>query len=388
MQGEVTMLLKNAQILDTTMRRFFQGDLRIQDGTISAVGSSLTAENGEEVVDIGGNHLIPGLVDIHSHGAAGEDAMLSSPEKLIAMARHYAAHAVTTLFPTVLTGTRAELNEAMKRIVSAAHLKKNPVTFAGVHIEGPYLSDKRPGCHDISLLKSPDEAEFEEWLSILGKIKAYVTIAPELPGAMDLIEKYTKRGVTFSIGHSDATGAVCREALSRGVGSFTHLYNAMRPLHHRESGVVGTALCTDAYAELICDGVHIDRDVVNMTYRIKGVDKLILVTDSMQAAGMPDGRYKLGSLDVTVENSIAWLSPGTLAGSTLNLLDAIKNLMDFSGASLADAVICATRNPAKAAGLYDKIGSLEKGKDADLAVLDSGRNLTMTISRGRIVYTA
>ncbi len=383
-----TMLFLNARVLDTHMRRFYRGAVRIENGVITDCGANLCAKAGEECVDVGGNYLIPGLVDIHSHGAAGEDFMTSSPEKLVEMAKFYAQNGVTTLFPTLMTDTFENITAAVSRVSAAAKMPENPINFAGIHIEGPYLSDKRPGCHPIELLKPPASAETDAWLAEMGEMKMYMTIAPELSGAMDYIRAYVKRGVRFTVGHSDATGAECREALSAGVGCFTHLYNAMRPLHHREPGVVGTALGTDAYAELICDGVHIDPDVVNMTYRIKGVDRLILITDSMCAAGMPDGKYQLGNLNVTVENSTAWFAPGTLAGSTLNLLRGVKNLVEFAGASLADAVICATRNPARNVGLYDRVGSIEKGKVADLVILDGEYNLVSTVSRGNVVYRA
>lgn len=382
------MLFLRAKILDTEERRFFEGAVRVKDGVIAEIGTDLAPLSSEETVDLNGKYLIPGLVDIHSHGAAGTDSMAGSPAELVEMAKFYASRAVTTLFPTVLTDTKENISAAIDRIVEAAALEENPVTFAGVHVEGPYLSDRRPGCHVVSLLKPPVAEETDEWLSLLGDMKMYMTLAPELAGAVDYIREYKSRGVSFTIGHSDATGKECRAALAAGANCFTHLYNAMRPLHHREAGVVGAALGTDAYAELICDGVHVDRDVVDMTYRIKGVDRLILITDSMCAAGMPDGQYKLGNLDVTVENSTAWLAPGTLAGSTLNLLDGVRNLMDFTGATLADAVICATRNPALNVGLYDRIGSVAVGKVADLAVLDRDRNLVLTVSRGRTVFKA
>lgn len=377
------MLIKNGLVYNTVMKKFYKNDLKIDGGKIVGIGAF---ESDDFTVDAEGKYIIPGLVDIHSHGAVGVDTMDCDSKKLTEMCNFYSSHGVTTLFPTTTTAKHSDTKRAIKA-VNDVDADACSVSLRGVHIEGPYLNVKRAGAHPHDLLKTPDISEMKEYVELIGDKTLYMTVAPELDGAIDFIREAVSLGVKISIGHSETDSEVVKKALGAGATSFTHTYNAMTPIHHREPGVVGMALLSDAYAEFICDGEHLNPDVVAMSYKTKTSDRFILVTDSMQAAGMPDGVYMLGELETYVVNGVARIKEGNLAGSTANLYNCLRNLMSFAGISLEDAVLCATRNPAIAAGIYDTVGSVDIGKDADLVILDSDMTIDKTISRGRVVYT-
>jgi len=376
------MIVKNGLVYNTVMKKFYKNDLKIENGKIIDIG---VFDCDDFTVDADGKYVIPGLVDIHSHGAVGVDTMDSDSDKLVEMCKFYSSHGVTTLFPTTTTAKHVDTKKAILSVVEADE-EKCTVSLRGVHVEGPYLNVKRAGAHPHDLLKAPDISETKEYIELAGDKRLYITVAPELDGAIDFIKEAVSLGAKVSIGHSETDSEVIKKALDAGATSFTHTYNAMTPIHHREPGVVGMALLSDAYAEFICDGEHLNPDVVAMSYKTKSRDRFVLVTDSMQAAGMPDGVYMLGELETYVVDGVARIKEGNLAGSTANLYNCMTNLMKFAGISLEDAVICATRNPAMAAGIYDKVGSIEKGKDADIVILDTDMTIEKTISRGRIVY--
>lgn len=377
------MVIKNGLVYNTEMKKFYKADVKIEDGKIVDIGSF---DSCDDFIDAKGKYVVPGLVDIHSHGAVGVDTMDCESKKLMEMCSFYASHGVTTLFPTTTT---AKHEDTKKAIMSVANVDddKCPVTIRGVHIEGPYLDVKRAGAHPHHLLKAPNIEETKEYIELSGSKALYMTVAPELDGGIEFIKEATRLGARVSIGHSETDGETVKKALGAGAVSFTHTFNAMSPIHHREPGVVGIALLSDAYAEFICDGEHLNPDIVALAYKTKTSDRFILVTDSMQAAGMPDGVYMLGELETYVVDGVARIKEGNLAGSTANLYMCLMNLMKFAGASLEDAILCATRNPSIAAGIYDTVGSIAVGKDADILVLDSDLTIDKTISRGRTVYS-
>ncbi len=377
------MVIKNGSVFNTELKKFYKTDVKIEEGKITGIG---TFDDNDDVIDAEGKYVVPGLIDIHSHGAVGVDTMDCDTDALIRMCDFYAAHGVTTLFPTTTTARHEDTKRAVTA-VDAIDANKCPVSVRGIHIEGPYLDVKRAGAHPHDLLKSPDINEIKDYLALNGDKVLYMTVAPELDGALEFIKEAVKLGVKVSIGHSETDSETVKKALLAGATSFTHTYNAMTPIHHREPGVAGMALLSDAFAEFICDGEHLHPDIVAMSYKTKSSDRFVLVTDSMQAAGMPDGVYMLGELETYVVNGVARIKEGNLAGSTANLHMCLLNLMKFSGASLSDALLCATRNPALAAGIYDTVGSVSVGKDADILILDSDLSIDMTISRGRKVYT-
>ena len=328
------MLIKNGLVYNTVMKKFYRNDLKIDGGKIVGIGSF---ESDDFTIDAEGKYIIPGLVDIHSHGAVGVDTMDCDSKKLAKMCDFYSSHGVTTLFPTTTTAKHCDTKRAIIA-VNEVDTEACSVSLRGVHIEGPYLNVKRAGAHPHDLLKAPDISETKEYVELIGDKTLYMTVAPELDGALDFIKEAVSLGVKVSIGHSETDSEVVKKALDAGATSFTHTYNAMTPIHHREPGVVGMALLSDAYAEFICDGEHLNQDVVAMSYKTKTSDRFILVTDSMQAAGMPDGVYMLGELETYVVNGVARIKEGNLAGSTANLYNCMMNLMRFAGISLEDAV--------------------------------------------------
>lgn len=380
------LVFKNANYL-TPDKDFNIGDVVVNGGEIVFVGENFKEHKDDTILDLEGKYLIPGLVDVHTHGAMGIDSSLASTDELCEMTKYYAENGVTSFMPTTMTAEFDEIVKAFKNIVEAS--KKSPgSTIIGIHAEGPYISKKQAGCHKLSLIKNPDIKEAEQLLAILGdKLLLRETVAPELSGATDFISFLTKKGHTVTLGHSDATADKVTESLKAGANCFTHTFNAMRGLHHREPGVVGIALSNDdAYCELICDGIHVNPTVVSILCRAKTPKKVILITDSMPATGLSDREIIFGGVNVIVKDGIARTEDGTLAGSTLHLLDGVKNFSKFANISFAQAIRCASINPAAAIGLDNVIGSIEVGKRADLVVLDKDKNISETFCKGKKVF--
>lgn len=378
------LTLKNARYYAPD-GHFKNGDIVIDGTRICPAG---TAPAGE-ILDAGGYCVIPGLIDIHTHGAVGIDTMSADKKAFEKLSAFYASHGVTTFMPTTITCTAADLRETLKKIKNASESRKLAAAIAGAHVEGPYINKKYKGCHDKTLICTPQEGDCADFLKILGKdLKLRVTIAPEIAGAHNFIRFLCQNGGSATLGHSDAVYSECNDALSLGANSFTHLFNAMRGLHHREPGTVGAALLSDAYVELICDGVHLHPDIIKLVNKVKSKDRIILITDSMCATGMKDGSCFFGGTDIIVKSSIARTEDGTLAGSTLLLIDGLKNFMRFTGTSLESALPLATINPAKAIGIDGVTGTIEAGKRADLVVADKNLNVAATVCAGRVVYRA
>ncbi len=356
------MKLENILIYNTEKRQFLHGCLSFENGIITDV--QYDGKTGENC-----KRIIPGLIDVHTHGRAGFDIMQADVDDLLKLADSYATLGVTTVFPTVMTAEKKEIENALKRIKSAS--EKAVCNFAGVHIEGPYISEKRPGCHTVSLIRKPDFEEIKALADIVSPLKTHVTLAPEA-GEGDTVKHCTEYGITVGIGHSDALYDECMTALENGACTFTHTFNAMRPLLHREPGCVGAALSSDAFAEFIVDGFHLSPSVVNLSYKAKGNDRFVLITDSIAAAGMPDGKYALAGIPVNVTDGKILTEDGTIAGSSLDMVTGVKNLMKFTGKSIEEILPCATQNPARQVGIYDTCGSLEVGKRADILILGDG----------------
>jgi N-acetylglucosamine-6-phosphate deacetylase len=358
------------------------------DGTIASV------ESGEP--GPGQTTLAPTFFDIHVHGAAGHDAMEGTAEALGCIGCFLATKGVAYYLPTTVTApvdrTLRALEGIANAIDSARHdgevLAARPV---GIHLEGPFLSHAKRGVHPPPDIQPPSIPLFERMQQAARGNIRLMTIAPETPGALDLIEFATKEGTHVSLGHSDATAEQTRAAIAAGAASATHIFNAMRPLDHREPGIAGVALdAQNLYAELICDGIHVAPEFVRLWLRTKGEDRAILVTDGTSATGMPDGNYMLGELGVTVAEgrclSTSGLARGieTLAGSVLTMDRAVANLRLFTGASLATAVRLASRNPARMLGL-NATGKIAVGRPANFNMFSTGGTLQQTMLRGRMV---
>ncbi|HSA52361.1 MAG TPA: N-acetylglucosamine-6-phosphate deacetylase [Yinghuangia sp.] len=373
------------------------GDVTVTDGVITGVaaGSGAPSRPGDadpadarhrpETVDLGGRWLVPGFVDMHVHGGGGASYTAGDPDQGLAAAAFHREHGTTTTVASLVTAAPGQLRDS---VAALAGLVEDGI-LAGLHLEGPYLSRVRCGAHDPALLRAPDAAETDALVKAARGTIRMVTLAPELPGAVDLVRRLSDAGVVPAIGHTDATHRETQAALDAGASVATHLFNAMRGLHHREPGPVAALLQdSDAVIELINDGVHLHPDIVSLTYQAAGASRIALITDAMSAAGMPDGTYALGPVTTRVEAGIARLADSdTIAGSTLTLDRALRTAVHDNHLPITDAVRSLTATPAAALGLADTIGTIETGKCADLVVLDHDLHVTAVMRHGRWTST-
>ena len=371
--------------------------LFIEDGLISAVSSHAQQEipNHATVVDLTkdlpGAILAPGFVDIHMHGGAGLDVMRASPAELPRLNKFLTTHGVTGYFPTTVAAPLDQTCAALERLADAIAAVTGPSNHngaqarpLGIHLEGPFLSHKRRGVHPPQYLVEPTLEIFERlWQAARGQVRM-MTIAPELPGALDVIAEAALRKVCVSIGHSDAQLEAARAAVRAGARHATHTFNAMRPLDHRDPGILAEVL-TDRQltADIIADGIHVAPAVVQLFLKAKGIERSVLITDATAAAGMPDGIYQLGPIQVEVKDGKCTMD-GKLAGSVLTMDKAVRNITQFAGWTLQDAVRAATLNPAQAVGLAQGHGVLAPGAEANLVVLSPGGEVRQTFVRGRL----
>ncbi len=367
----------------------------IEDGFISAVSSQAEREipkNGT-VVDFTRESrdaiLAPGFVDIHMHGGAGLDVMRASPAELPRLNEFLTTHGVTGYFPTTVAAPMDQTRDALERLAEAIEAAPSLGTNGdsvqarplGIHLEGPFLSHKRRGVHPPENLVEPTLEIFERlWQAAHGHVRM-MTIAPELPGAIEVIAEAARRKVCVSIGHSDALMESARAGVKAGARHATHTFNAMRPLDHREPGIIGEVLTNEQLsADIIADGIHTAPEIVKLFMNAKGIERAVLITDAIAAAGMPDGTYQLGPIQVEVKNGRC-SSDGKLAGSVLTMDRAVRNVVQFAEWRLEDAVRTATLNPAQAAGLAHH-GHLTPGAEANFVVLGPGGEVRRTIVRG------
>lgn len=358
-----------------------KGDLLVRKGKIVNIGMNLA---GEEVtnLDASGLYVIPGLIDIHCHGGAGADFMDGTIEAVTTVVNASLAHGVTTLLGTILTAPIEEMRHAMAAIVEARDER-----IAGIYVEGPFLSPLRKGAQSPRHLLQPSLRVYESLVNgFKDKIKIFA-LAPELPGAREIIHRLKKDGIRPSLAHSNATFEETKEAIELGVEHFTHFFNGMRGFHHRDPGAVGAALLTPGVTlELIVDGIHVHPEAVKFLVKVKGIDNVCLITDAIRATGLGDGEYMLGDQRVRVQEGVARLiEEDSLAGSTLTMDQAVRNLVKL-GVPLPDAVRAATLVPARVLGLERRKGSLEPGKDADLVLLDMDLNVRTVLIKGEVVY--
>jgi N-acetylglucosamine-6-phosphate deacetylase len=362
----------------------------IEEGRIVSLSGGESADRAV-ILDFPAATLAPAFFDVHIHGASGHDVMEATPEALRAIGCFLATHGTAAYLATTVT---APLDATLRAVSSLAKLIANPPLFdngilpmarpLGIHLEGPYLSHAKCGVQPVEHMLAPDIATFDRIFDAAEGTVCLMTIAPELPGAVELIRHASRRGVRISLGHSNATAAETRAAIDAGAVSATHTFNAMRALDHRKPGILGTVLTTDGlYAELICDGIHVAPEMVRLWCRAKGSHRSILVTDAMSAAGMPDGEYQLGGFAVQVADGRA-TARGVLAGSVLTLDRALKNFMDYTGLPLEEALPPLTTNPAAMTGLESRVGSLAADREANLVVLDDEGHLLTAIINGRM----
>jgi len=377
----VRLLISNVNVYHSCSMRFAPGAVCVEDGIICGVYA-----DGEElprdarVLDGEKLYLAPGLVDMHTHGIVGGDFISANPEKLSEMASAYLRGGVTSVMPTLASATPEQMRAAVVRIAQAAESGADCGVFCGLHLEGRYLNPAKRGAHAPELLSALEAKELEELLE-RGFGATHVSAAYELDEQGAFAKKALSMGATLGLAHTTATYAQAKQAVARGVSCFTHLFNAMPPLHHRDGGAVCAAFDSDAYAELIVDGVHVSAEMVALAYRNKR-EWLVLITDSMEATDCADGEYSIAGMPVTVKDGKAVTHDGAIAGSTLHLLDGVKNLSKFANIPLEQALYHATAAPAKAIGLYDKIGQIAPGKRADMLLLDEQFNLCRVFKDG------
>lgn len=333
-------------------------------------GGYIAPQSGDSrVLDATDCYVIPGLVDLHFHGCRGEDFSDATPDGLQVMADYELSRGVTYICPAGMTLGEDQLMRICRNAAEHRKHAAHGAELVGIHLEGPFLSEAKKGAQNGAYLHAPDAAMLHRLQEAAGGLVKLVTLAPELPGSLEFI--HAAEGITVSIGHTTADYETACMALDAGARHVTHLYNAMPPFTHRAPGVIGAAFDhPDTRVELICDGVHIHPSVVRATFRLFGVERVILISDSLRAAGMPDGQYTLGGQDIIVKGNRGTLMDGvTLAGSVTDLMGCLRQAVQF-GIPVADAVRAASYNPAQVLGILDRAGSLEVGKEASLVLLN------------------
>jgi N-acetylglucosamine-6-phosphate deacetylase len=388
-----TSLFMNARIY-TPSGILEQGSLLVQNGRITSItnGSLLNIEGIQidKTIDLEGRPLVPGFVDIHVHGGGGYDAMSGKVEEVKGMCIFHAQKGTTSILPTTVTSDKESTEQAIKSIVEAMEEGTQGAEVVGIHLEGPFLNAKRCGAQNPKHIRSGTTEELERFLALSKGNVRLMTLAPEEQGGLELIRYSVENGVTISIGHSDATYDVVKVAVENGASHITHLFNGMSPLHHREPGVAGAALMLDDLTvEMICDGYHINEKLIDYVFRVKPMEKIVLITDAVSAAGLKDGEgYELGGLPCYLKDGQVRLSStDDLAGSALTMDQALRNVLKFTGKSLQEILPALTINPARQIGMDARKGSIEVGKDADLLILGENYELISTFVKGREVYS-
>lgn len=389
------LLIINARIL-TPQQMIENGSVLIQNGKIVKISSGPPDHDLSEAfvrtVDAEGAYLIPGFVDIHVHGGGGFDVISAAedPSVINALSRYHATKGTTSYLPTTLTAERSLLEQTIRGIVTAMNNGTEGAEVVGIHLEGPYINPMRCGAQNPKHIRAGTMEEMRCFVELAEGTIRLITLAPEMPGAKEIMAYARREGITIAIGHSDAGFEVVNEAVAQGASHVTHLFNGMSPLHHREPGVAGSALMLDELAvELICDGIHMSRELIPFVFQVKPRDKVILITDAVAPAGCANGEYVLGDLEVILNNGQVNLKQGgALAGSCLTMDQALRNAMQFTGKPLADILPALTINPATQVNLQHRKGSIEVGKDADLVILDENYNVRTTFVKGKKVYEA
>lgn len=362
------------------------GLVEIEDGRVTELSRRAATEiaGGAKIVDFGDAILAPGFLDIHIHGGGGVDAMRAAASDLPRLGKFLASHGVTGYFPTTVAAPIDVTCTALERLADAIERAPDDAAVPlGVHLEGPFLSHKRRGVHPPENLVAPTVEIFDRlWQAARGHVRM-MTIAPELPGALEVIAEAARRKVCVSIGHSDAEMPEAQRGVKAGARHATHTFNAMRPLDHRDPGILGEVLGDDNLsADIIADGIHLAPPVVQLFLRAKGPERSVLITDAISAAGMPDGHYQLGPIEVEVKDGKC-TSGGSLAGSVLTMDRAVRNVMQFSRWSLKDAIRAASLNAARASGTISDQGIIAPGAKADFVVLNAQGEVLKTFVDGR-----
>lgn len=347
--------IKNALVFDSEERSFRQGGFTVSGGRFTDM------REPDSGLDMDGAMIIPGLVDVHTHGRGGYDFVSATVSQMKNMKQLYAERGVTTVVPTIASDTLDNMLFAVSAVRETG--------FRAVHIEGRYLNPKRRGAHRADLLAPLSSDEVTLFREKAGNMRLHFTAAFELDCDGSFLTSIRSNGATAGLGHTDADFETALGLTEKGVRSFTHLFNAMSPIHHRAGGTATAGLLSEAYVELICDGFHVSPEIVSLVGRVKAPEKVVLITDSMEGTGCPDGSYSIAGNPVLLRNGKAYTSDGAIAGSTLDLIDGVRNYSSFRGIPFAGAVPCATSNPADMIGLSD-VGRISLGYRSDFIVLN------------------
>ncbi len=364
-------------------RRFQDRTIRIRGGRLQLLSADETPGPGQ-VVNAAGRRVVPGFIDIHTHGAVGIDVNGADAEGLEKIGRFFAGNGTTSWLASVLTDTEEQTRWCISQCL--AHQKDHGLCaeLLGIHLEGPFLAAEYKGAMPERLLQKGSVALVDAYQKLAEGNIRYITVSPEVEGVLDMIPALDRLGIVTAIGHSGATYAQAMEAIAAGAAAGTHVGNAMRLLHQHEPAIFGAVLESDVYCEVICDGLHLHPGTVRLLLKTKGPDRLVAITDSIMAAGLPDGNYHLGVNQVVVKDGDAKLaSDGTRAGSTLTQDRALRNLLSFTGLPIEEILPILTENPARLIGVFDRKGSIADGKDADLVILDGQERVCDVFLRGR-----
>ncbi len=381
------ILLKNGAVTlpDTVL---FKSDVLVKQGKIAEVGPDLRTPRGAEVIDATGRHIAPGFIDLHVHGGGGQMFEFADADGYAKIAETLARSGTTGFLATLAALPHENTMEAIKTAREFASATGG-AKMLGIHMEGPYLNPEAAGAQLTSAMRKPSVEEFAEYSDAAGDLLKIMTLAPELEGGLELVSALSARGVVAAVGHSNATFDEIKEAVQAGLTHVSHTYNAMSPLRHREPGVVGAALAMDLLTtELICDGHHVHPAAVGIVMRCKPHAKIVLISDSVAALGLPEGDHDFLGITALVKGGAVRLKGSdTLAGSVLTLNVAIKNLFNwFSDVALREIFMMASLNPATAIGIDDSKGRIAVGKDADIILVDEHFDVTLTVVEGRIVH--
>lgn len=368
------------------------GSVVVQNGKIAEVlsddKSAVSSTEGLEIIDGGGGWLLPGFIDVHVHGGFGADFMDASSDSFDTITRFHASQGTTGMLATTMTASKEAIEAVLHAVDNYRSSEMPYAALYGVHLEGPFISEKWPGAQNPDHIINPQLEWMKQWVSKWPSLIKQLTLAPEKMGAIDTIAWLAEQGINTACGHTDALYAEVIAAADAGLSQAVHTYNAMRGLHHREPGALGAVLTDPRIAaELIADGIHVHPGAIRLLLAAKPADKIILITDAMSAAGMPDGNYNLGGLAVIMKDNEARLLEGNaLAGSCLTMIGAVRFILEHTDLTIAEVSRLASVNAAKQLGINDRTGSIVSGKQADLVWVDEQLRIQQTWVQGRSVF--